>query len=64
MAAILCRRLISNMDDFTTKIGIDVQDVCKNQLVQAAQMEQDQQMRKKLCECIAELAKCYLGKFL
>ena len=63
MAAVLYRRLLSNMDDYMTKIDADVQELCKVQLLQAVHLEEDEQMRKKICDCIAELAKCYLGMF-
>ena len=64
MAAVLYRRLLSNMDNYSTKVSADVQELCKTQLLQAVQHEDDEQMRKKLCDCVAELAKCYLGEEL
>jgi len=62
MAAVLFRRLLSNLDDFDTKISADVQELCKQQLIQAVQKEQEEVMRKKICDSIAELAKCYLDE--
>ena len=62
MAAVLFRRLLSNIDDFPGTVPAQVQDVCKSQLIEAAHKEQDESMRKKISDSIAELAKCYLGK--
>jgi len=62
MSAVLLRRLLSNMDDFMTKITPGVQDVCKLKLIDGVQREQDSTMNKKICDCIAELAKCYLDE--
>ena len=64
MSAVLLRRLLSNMDDFMTKITPGVQDICKLKLIDGVQREQDSTMNKKICDCIAELAKCYLGLYL
>ena len=61
MAAVLFRRLLSKIDDFSNTITPEVQEICKNQLIEAANKEQDESMRKKISDSIAELAKCYLG---
>ena len=61
MAAVLFRRLLSKIDDFSNTITPEVQEICKNQLIEAAHKEQDESMRKKISDSIAELAKCYLG---
>eukprot|EP00111_Clytia_hemisphaerica_P019077 TCONS_00056356-protein len=62
MAAVLFRRLLSNIDDFAGTVPANVQDICKSQLIEAAHKEQDESMRKKISDSIAELAKCYLGE--
>lgn len=64
MAAVLFRRLLSKIDDFSNTIPPPVQEICKNQLIEAAHKEQDESMRKKISDSIAELAKCYLGNCL
>lgn len=63
MAAVLLRRLLSNLEEFTTSIPEEVQQHCKVQLLQGVQIEQNANMRKKFCDAIAELAKCYISKF-
>lgn len=63
MAAVLFRRLLSKIDDFSNTITPQVQEICKSQLIEAAHKEQDESMRKKISDSIAELAKCYLGIF-
>ena len=63
MAAVLLRRLLSNLEEFTTSIPDEVQQLCKVQLLQGVQVEQNANMRKKFCDAIAELAKCYISKF-
>lgn len=60
MAAILCRRLLSNMDDLMTVVPANVQETCKTELLKLLSQEPDEQMRKKVCDCVAELAKRYL----
>ena len=62
MAAVLFRRLLSNIEDFD-KVTEDIKGLCKTQLLHAVQNEQDNTQRKKICDCLAELAKCYIGKF-
>ncbi|XP_065645184.1 importin-5 isoform X3 [Hydra vulgaris] len=62
MAAVLFRRLISNTDNFIKEIDVGTQQLCKTQLIQAVQSEQNEQMRKKFCDCLAEFAKCYLDE--
>ena len=47
MAAVLFRRLLSNIDNFAGTVPAQVQDVCKSQLIEAAHKEQDESMRKK-----------------
>ena len=64
MAAVLLRRLLSNLEEFTTSIPDEVQQLCKVQLLQGVQVEQNANMRKKFCDAIAELAKCYISKFV
>ena len=61
MAAVLFRRLLSNLEDFTTVVPEDVQDRCKVELLQVVQMEQNSNMKKKYCDIIAELAKCHMS---
>ena len=63
MAAVLFRRLISNTDNFIKEVDVGTQQLCKTQLIQAVQTEQNDQMRKKFCDCLAEFAKCYLGNY-
>jgi len=60
MAAVLLRRLLSNLEDFTTVIPEEVQEQCRVQLLQGAQVEQNANMKKKYCDAIAELAKCHM----
>jgi len=60
MAAVLFRRLLSNIDDFTN-VSKEIQELCRGQLIEAAHKEQDDSMRKKISDSIAELAKCYIG---
>lgn len=60
MAAVLCRRLLSNMDDITTVVPADVLNTCKTELLKLLSQEPDEQMRKKVCDSVAELAKRYL----
>ena len=62
MAAVLLRRLLSSLEDFTTVIPEEVQHQCKVQLLQGVQMEQNANMKKKFCDAVAELAKCYISK--
>jgi len=62
MAAILCRRLLSNMDNLMTVVPADVQETCKTELLKLLHQEPDDQMRKKVCDCVAELAKRYLDE--
>jgi len=62
MAAILFRRLLSNMDDLMTVVPVHVQETCKTKLLDLLLQEPDDQMRKKVCDCVAELAKCYLDE--
>ena len=61
MSAVLLRRLLSNIDDFTGVVPAEVQELCKAQLILGVQQEQDQGLRKKIAYAIAELAKCYMG---
>ena len=61
MAAVLLRRLLSNLEDFTTVIPEEVQEQCRVQLLQGAQVEQNANMKKKYCDAIAELAKCHMS---
>ena len=60
MGAVLCRRLLSNMDDLLTVVPIDVQEMCKTKLLEVLHQEPDDQIRKKVCDCVAELAKRYI----
>lgn len=62
MAAILCRRLLSNMEDLMTVVPVDVQEMCKTELLKLLHCEPDDNMRKKVCDCVAELAKRYLDE--
>jgi len=62
MAAILCRRLLSNMDELMTVVPAHVQEMCKTELLKLLQNEPDDNMRKKVCDCVAELAKRYLDE--
>lgn len=62
MAAVLCRRLLSNMDDLLTTVPNDVQETCKTKLLEILHHEPDENMRKKICDCVAELAKRYLDE--
>jgi len=57
MAAVLCRRLLSNMDDLLTTVPAETQDAYKSKLIELLHCEPDDQMRKKVCDCVAELAK-------
>jgi len=57
MAAVLCRRLLSNMDDLLTTVPAEAQETYKTKLVELLHREPDDQMRKKVCDCVAELAK-------
>jgi len=57
MAAVLCRRLLSNMDDLLTIVPSEEQEAYKTKLIELLQHEPDDQMRKKVCDCVAELAK-------
>ena len=50
MAAVLFRRLLSKIDDFSNTITPEVQEICKNQLIEAAHKEQDESMRKKISD--------------
>eukprot|EP00794_Sanderia_malayensis_P010931 gene10931-12092_t len=61
MASVLLRRLLSNIEEFTTSIPEEVQQLCKVQLLQGVQALQDSNLRKKYCDVIAELAKCYIS---
>ena len=61
MAAVLLRRLLSNLEDFTTVIPDEVQSQCKLQLLQGVQVEQNANMKKKYCDAIAELARCHIS---
>lgn len=60
MAAVLLRRLLSSMDDFVTKISPGTQETCKLNLLNTVHTRSEPQVCKKICDCIAELAKCYL----
>lgn len=62
MAAILCRRLLSNMEDLMTVVPVDAQEMCKTELLKLLHCEPDDNMRKKVCDCVAELAKRYLDE--
>ena len=62
MAAVLLRRLLSNIEEFSTSMPEEVQQLCKVQLIQGVQVAQDANLRKKYCDVIAELAKCYISK--
>ena len=62
MAAVLLRRLLSNLEDFITVVPAEIQEQCKVQLLQGVQVEQNANMRKKFCDTISELAKCYISK--
>ncbi len=62
MASVLLRRLLSNIDDFATEIPQEIQELCKVQMLQGVQVVQDANLRKKYCDIIAELAKCYISK--
>jgi len=57
MEAVLCRRLLSNMDDFLETVPIEIQEMCKVKFIALLHTEPDDQMRKKVCDCVAELAK-------
>lgn len=61
MAAVLFRRLLSNIEDFD-KVTEDVKGLCKAQLLNAVQNEEDKVQRKKICDCLAELAKCFIDE--
>ena len=61
MAAVLFRRLLSNLEDFTTVVPEEIQDQCKAELLQGVQIEQNPNMKKKYCDVIAELAKCHMS---
>jgi len=62
MAAVLCRRLLSNMEDLMTVVPANVQEMCKTELLKLLHTEPDENMRKKVCDCVAELAKRYLDE--
>jgi len=62
MAAVLCRRLLSNIDDLMTVVPAQVQEYCKTELLNLLHNEPDENMRKKVCDCVAELAKRYLDE--
>jgi len=60
MAAVLCRRLLSNMEDLMNVVPANIQETCKTELMKLLHTEPDENMRKKVCDCVAELAKRYL----
>lgn len=58
MAAVLLRRLFSNeFQEFYPKLPPEAQAQLKDQIILAVQQEQSDQMRRKVCEVIAEVAR-------
>lgn len=58
MSAVLLRRLFSSeFQEFYPKLPVESQAQLKEQIILAVQQEQSDQMRRKVCEVIAEVAR-------
>lgn len=63
MAALLLRRLIiGSFDEFYPTLPPEVQTGLKEQLLLSVQEEQNDVVRRKLCDVVAELARSFIGK--
>lgn len=62
MAAVLLRRLYtSSFEEFWPQFSPEMQTTIKEETLRSVQQETDPSMRKKVCECTAELARNMLG---
>ncbi|XP_072034276.1 importin-5-like [Amphiura filiformis] len=58
MAAVLFRRLVSNFgEQVWPQLGLEVQEACKAELLAGIQQETVPLVRRKVCDCVAELAR-------
>ena len=63
MAAVLLRRLFySSFDEFWCTFPVEVQSHLKTCMMACVQSESNPLMRKKICECVAELVRNLVGK--
>jgi hypothetical protein len=63
MAAVLLRRLYtSSFEEFWPQFSPDVQNSIKEEMLRCVQQETNASLRKKVCECTAELARNMLGR--
>lgn len=63
MASVMLRRLLqTHFDDFWPKYSADQQTILKKELLtRLVQLDDDEEIRKKICYVVAELAKNLMG---
>ena len=62
MAAVLLRRLYTSyFEEFWEQFAPEMQATVKQQMLLCVQQEQNPAIRRKMCECAAELARNMLG---
>ena len=63
MAAVLLRRLYTtDFDDYWPEIDVEMQNRIKQEMLMGVQREQEDGVRKKMCDAMAEFARNMLGK--
>ncbi len=64
MAAVLFRRLVSNFGESVwPQLTPDLQELCKMELLLGIQEEQVASVRRKIGDCVAELARNLIGRY-
>ena len=61
MSAVLLRRLYSSTVDLYEKLSTEIQELSKVELLKAIQEEQSLNVKWKICDAVAEIARCLLG---
>ena len=62
MAAVLFRRMVSNFgDQVWPQLPVEVQELCKTMLLNSITVEPVPTVRRKVCDCVAELARNLIG---
>ena len=62
MSAVLLRRLFSSSVDLYETLNPNVREILKMELLKGIQEEQSVSAKWKMCDAVAEIARCLLGK--
>lgn len=63
LAAVLLRRVLLQKVDELNQIDLTVIRVCRLELLEAIQVEENDSLRHKICDAVAELARASIGAF-